>query len=709
MELTIKNTTTTHCPYCALNCGMLLNTDGSVVDGRARWKGSPLTKGALCSKGATAYQQVNHAERLKMPLLRKGGDFVETGWEEALDRAADGFSRIREQHGVNANAVLSGGSLTNEKVYLIGKLARLALRTPHIDYNGRLCMAAAGAANNKAFGADRMMTPLAELDRAQVVVVVGSDISTAFPVVIPQALDRLRKRGGRVIVIDPRASRFVKPGDLHLAPEPGTDGIVFNGLLRQIDELGLIDHKFIRSRTTGFDSALAAARQWNPDAVQEFADVPVESLLEAAKLIGNADRCMYLHGRGPEQQINGTDNVLSIINVGLACGHVGRPGCGINMLTGQRNGQGGREWGQRCDQLPAGRDLANPEHRAVVAERWGVDSSVLPDVGKTYVEILQMAGRGEVKGLLSIGTNMNVSAPDLRRVDEQMAALEHVVMIDPFFSRSARHADIVLPGSTFAEEEGTVTTIEGRIIRVDQAVSPVAKRADIDLIRNLARRLGAARHFNFFTGAEVFEEMRVVSAGGPNDYAGITWDRIRDEGGVFWPCPDEKHPGTPQLYTERFHHPDGLARFHAVVPRPPGPSVNSAYPLVLTTGRVPAQFLSGNQTMRIAGQNRVAPGAFVEIHPDTARAYGLSVGDAVEVSSRQGTVEVPWVGNDRLRNDTIFMPYHWVECNTLVAPELDPLSKIPGFKYTPVMVQAVIGALTGESDSAGQAVAVGPL
>ena len=684
-----SNATITHCPYCALNCGMLLKADGATVEGQTRWKGSPLTKGALCSKGATAFQQVNHVDRLTMPLLRKGNGFVEIEWDDALDRAADGFLKIREHHGAAANAVLSGGSLTNEKAYLMGKLARLALGTPHIDYNGRFCMAAAGAANTKAFGADRMMSPLAELDRAQVVVVVGANISAAFPVAIPQALERLRKRGGRVIVIDPRAARFVKPGDLHLAPEPGTDGIVFSGLLRQINELGLVDHKFIRNRTTGFEDALAAAGQWDPASVHRFADVPVDSLMEAAALIGNADRCMYLHGRGPEQQLNGTDNVLSIINVGLACGHVGRPGCGINMLTGQRNGQGGREWGQRCNQLPAGRDITNPADRAVVAERWGVDPAVLPGAGKSYVEILQMAGRGEVKGLLSICTNMNVSSPDLLRVDEQMAALEHVVMIDPFFSRSAQHANIVLPGSTFAEEEGTVTTIEGRVVRVDQVVPPVAKRADIDVIRNLARRLGAAEHFNFFSGAEVFEEMRAVSADGPNDYAGISWDRIRDEGGLFWPCPDERHPGTPQLYTERFHHPDGLARFHAVDPQQPGPPATSDYPLVLTTGRVLAQFLSGNQTMRIAAQNKLAPGPFVEIHPDTAVAYGLQAESVVEVSSRQGSVQVPWVANDRLRHDTMFMPYHWAECNTLVAADLDPTSKIPGFKYTPVRVSVL--------------------
>jgi assimilatory nitrate reductase catalytic subunit len=264
-----------------------------------------------------------------------------------------------------------------------------------------------------------------------------------------------------------------------------------------------------------------------------------------------------------------------------------------------------------------------------------------------------------------------------------MAALDHVVLIDPFLSEAAaRHADVVLPGSTFAEEEGTITTIEGRVVRCDQAVAPVPRRADIDVLRNLARRLGTAQHFDFFRGRDVFEEMRMVSAGGPNDYAGITWERARD--GVFWPCPDESHPGTPQLYTERFAHADGRARLHPVQAAQPPVLVDDEYPLILTTGRLLAHYLSGNQTKRIPAQQSKAPGPYVELHPATAAALLLKPDDRVVLRSRQGRSIVPWRPNDRLRLDTVFMPYHWRECNVLVAADLDPTSKIPGFKYTPV-------------------------
>lgn len=680
--------TLTHCPYCALNCGIgLETTSAGELTGQVRWKGSPLTGGAVCSKGSTAWEQVQHAERLRMPLVRHNGELVEAPWDEALDRAAEGFLRLRDRFGPDTIAVLSGGSLTNEKAYLVGKFARLALGTRHVDYNGRFCMVSAGAANMKAFGRDRAMTPLSEIEHADVIVVVGANLSDAYPVMLPAAIQRARKRGARVVAIDPRFGRWVQPDDLQVAIRPGTDGALFSGLLAEIERQGLLDIDYIKTRTVGFDDAVKAARAWSLSAVRSVTDVPSETVRELARLIASAKRCLILHARGPEQQTMGTANVSAMINVALACGLPGRPGSGINMLTGQRNGQGGREWGQRCNQLPAGRSITDPEHRAIVAGHWGVDPESLPGVGATYVEILQMAERGEVRGLLSISNNMSVSAPNLSRVERQMARFDHVVMIDPFLSESAKHATVVLPGSTFAEEEGTVTTIEGRVVRCDQAVPPVPNRADIDVLRNLARRLGAADHFAFFRGREVYEEMRRVSAGGPNDYAGISWERAR--AGVFWPCPDERHPGTPQLYTERFAHPDGLARFVPVDFELPAHTVDETYPLVLTTGRHLAHYLSGNQTMRIPAQQALAPSPYIEVHPDTALALGLVADRPVAVTSRQGRSELAWRTNDRLRLDTVFMPYHWRECNVLVADDLDPVSKIPGFKYTPVSLAPV--------------------
>ncbi|MEM7142146.1 MAG: molybdopterin oxidoreductase family protein [Actinomycetota bacterium] len=694
----------THCPYCALNCGLGLDVEDGRIAGLTTWKGSPLTGGALCAKGRVAHEQVHHGDRVRRPLVREGGDFVEVGWDEALARVAGGFGRIRDESGPAANAVLSGGSLTNEKVYLVGKLARLGFRTPHIDYNGRFCMTSAGVANREAFGRDRMMSPLEELRRTDVAVVVGANVSAAFPVVIPQLLAGVRGRGGRVVVIDPRSSRFVQPEDLHVPLRPGTDGALFAGLLRALDRRGLVDREFIADRTVGFDAAIDAAQDFDPARTCAITDVDPEIFEELVTLLGTTDRAMYLHGRGPEQQLTGTRNVSALINVGLARGHVGRPGCGIDMLTGQRNGQGGREWGQRCDQLPAGRSIADPEHRAVVARHWGVDAEDLPGPGATYVEILEKAGRGEIRGLFSICTNMSVSAPDLAAVDRQLAALDFFVAVDPFFSRSCDHADVVLPGATFAEESGTITTLEGRVIRIDQAVAPESGRSEISVLSAVAAGLGASGRFDYDTPEEVFEEMRLVSSGGPVDYAGITYARLREHDGVFWPCPTDDHPGTPQLYTERFAHVDGRARFVPTSPVPP--PVDTDRPYVLTTGRVLSEYLSGNQTMRL--RRRGPDGPFVEIHPSTALGLGLDVDDAIELATVTGTSVVPWVANADLRPDTVFMPYHWPACNRLIASDLDPHSRIPGFKFAAVALRVASDGFTPSKHAGHEPVAARP-
>lgn len=678
--------TLTHCPYCALNCGLKLNTTGGEVVGYERWKQSPFSGGALCSKGVTAWQQVHHRDRLLRPLVRRDGQLVETTWEHALDLAAAGFADVRRRLGPAGNAVMGGGSLTNEKAYLVGKFARLALRTPHVDLNGRMCMSSAAAAATRAFGLDRAMTPLDDLPHAQVAMVIGANISSTYPVKVPGMLDKVR-RHGRVIVVDPRAGRFVAATDLHLALKPGTDAIIANGLLRAVAALGLVDRRFVDERTAGFDEALAAAEPWTPHRVEAATGVDARSLVEAARLLGSAKRAMVLHARGAEQQTSGTQNALAYINVALACGLAGRRGCGIVPLTGQRNGQGGREHGQRCDQLPGARSIEDPEHRRQVAATWGVEPERIPGRGRSFVEVFDDAHEGRVAGMLTISTNPAVSSPDLHKVRRALSRLEHLVVIDPFLSETAQFATVVLPGTTFAEEDGTITTTDGRVVRVDAAVGPQPGRGDIDVFRNLANRLGAGRHFSFVDGREVFEELRRVSAGGPADYSGMTWDAIRSRGGIFWPCPEEGHPGTPLLYTERFAHPDGKARFHAVTPADPPVVADTEYPLVLTTGRVLAHYLSGNQTRRIEDQAAKAPEAYVEVHPATASRLGLQAGRPVRLTSRQGSVEVPWKDHGGLRRDMLFMPYHWPVANLLTADDLDPVSRIPGLKYTPVKLQ----------------------
>ncbi len=669
----------THCPYCSLNCGLEVVVEDERAVDFAPWKDAPLSSGALCSKGETAIELVHHPDRLDTPLIRRDGELMPASWDEALDAAANGFAEIASAHGNAGNAVLAGSALTNEKIFLLNRFAQRALISPNIDFAGRFYMSAASTAHLSAFGADRMMTPLAELRRAEVVVIVGAHISATFPVALPTLLNHVRKRGGQVIVVDPRAGSFVHADDIHVSLEPGTDAVFFNGVLREIVRQGLVNREFVENRTVRFTDAVSSAMPYTSELVERVADVPTVLLERVASIIGSTESCMYLHGRGAEQQASGAQNIQSLINVGLACGHVGRPGAGINMLTGQRNAQGTRDWVTRA-----------------------VDSEPPP---LSYHEILQGCRSGEIRGLLTVGTNMALSAPDLTRVREALRTVEHHVVIDPFLSRTAKLADVVLPGSVFAEELGTVTTLEGRVVRIDQAVEPIAGLSDYDIITELAERLGNPDGFEFDSVEAIFAEMTSGSASTALDHSGMSYDRIRSEDGLFWPCPAPQHPGTAQLHQTRFGHSDGKARFIAVAADESPRETNPEFPLVLTTGRTLPHFSSANQTGRIESQRRLAANPYVEIHPDTARAYQISRRTVVRLTSPLGSVRVPWRPNSGLRYDTVFMAFHWPQCNQLVGSDVDEDSKVLALKHTPVRIAA---ELTPTEDSTETSSATAP-
>lgn len=696
--MAVGTTTRTHCPYCSLNCGLELETVGGEVVGYGRWRGAPLSGGGLCSKGVSAHQQVHHADRLREPLVRRDGELVTAPWDEALDRVAEGFIRIREQDGADANAVFGSGSLSNERAYLVGKLARLALRTPHIDPNGRLCMTSAGAAAMRAFGIDRAMAPLSEMRSADVIVIVGTNLPESFPLAMPLVL-KARRRGARLVVVDPRGGSLVRDDDVHLPVRPGTDSALAAGLLCEVGARGGIDWDFVDGRTTGFHEAWEAVQGWDLERTAEVTGVPAEDIGAAAGRMAESDTGIILTGRGLEQQVVGVNNVLSWINLGLACGFAGRPGCGIMPMTGQRNGQGGREHGQRCDQLPGYRDVEDPGDRRVVARRWGVEPGDLPGRGMTYVEILRAARAGDIRGLLVMASNPAVSSPRSSGVQEALQRLDHLVVVDPFLSETAVEADVVLPGSTFAEDEGTVTTTEGRVVRINRAIGNVPMRGDLDIIRALATRLGVRRHFDFHRGREVFEELTAVSEGGIADYSGLTWEAVEGDG-VFWPAPRSRPEGTRLLHTEGFAHPDGRARFSTVEPLQPPVQPDEQHPLVLTTARHRAHYLSGNQTRRLEAQLKRSSEPVLELHPDTAEGLGARDDEPVVVVSRQGSLELAWTANDDLRPDTCFVPYHWPGINRLTSEELDPVSRIAGVKHTPVRVVPAGGRLdAGRADA----------
>ncbi|WP_369180106.1 molybdopterin oxidoreductase family protein [Streptomyces mutabilis] len=698
----MQNTATpTHCPYCALQCGMNLTpVEGGTVEVSER-ADFPVNRGALCGKGRTAPAVLSSGVRLTSPLVRSGeGVLVPASWDEALGRIAANLSRTRAEHGADALGVFGGGGLTNEKAYALGKFARVVLGTSQVDYNGRFCMSSAAAAGTKAFGLDRGLPfPLEDIPRTGCVILVGSNPAETMPPSL-RYFTELRENGGTLIVVDPRRTRTAEQADLHLAPRPGTDLALALGMLHLIVAEGRVDAEYVEERTSGWEDARAAAMAHWPEYVERITGVSVPELREAVRMFCAPDAAMVLTARGPEQQAKGTDTVGAWINLCLATGRAGRPLSGYGCLTGQGNGQGGREHGQKADQLPGYRKLTDPAARRHVAGVWGVDPDSLPGPGRSAYELLDALGT-DIRSLLVMGSNPVVSAPRAAHVEGRLRSLDFLAVCDVVLSETAALADVVLPVTQWAEETGTTTSLEGRVLLRRRAITPPdGIRSDLEVLHELAGRLGVEKGFPA-EPEEVFEELRRASAGGPADYSGIDYRRLAEENGVFWPCPAPeetgsggtgRHPGTPRLFLDRFATDDGRARFAPVSHRPSAEEPDDAYPVLLTTGRVVAQYQSGAQTRRVDELNAAAPGPFVELHPRLAARLGVAEGDPVAVVSRRGRAVAPARVTTAIRPDTVFMPFHWPgegRANTLTNPALDPTSRMPEFKVCAVRVEPV--------------------
>jgi len=694
----------THCCFCGQQCGIQLKVKDNEVIGFEPWEEFPFNRGMLCPKGVKRYLQGSHPDRLLRAYQREPASengFRELGYDQAINLVAAEIQRIQSTHGKDAFGVLTGASLTTEKAYLIGKFARMCLKTANIDYNGRLCMVSAGAANKKAFGIDRAANPWSDILKSEVVWISGANIAECAPITTNYVW-QAREHGAKIIVVDPRITPIARTCDLFLPVKPGRDIALFNGILHLMIENDWLDHDFITKQTVGFEAVAEHVKEWNPKKTAEVTGISQRSIQEAAELWGRAKSSFLLHARGIEHHSHGVQNCLGAINMVLASGRIGRESCGYATITGQANGQGGREHGQKCDQLPGMRDISNPEHRAYVAGVWGITPEELPQAGVDAYEIFRLIDRGEIRGLLSICFNPKVSLPDNNFIKRCLEKLEFYVAIDFFLNETAVHADVVLPGSLQEEDEGVVTQIEGRVIKINKAVDPPGEaKQDWRIIQDIAKALGRQRGFTFNEPREIFNELRVASKGGIADYSGITYEKIAKQYGVFWPCPNDDHPGTPRLFepgssnpiakgSGPFYFPDGKARFNVAPYTPPAEDTDTEYPLMLTTGRVVSQFLSGTQTRRIGPLVDQYPEPLVEMHPKLAETLGIANGDLTTVESRRGEITLPAMVVTTIRPDTVFVPYHWPgrkSANQLTISAQDPISKIPEYKVCAVRVR----------------------
>ncbi len=698
----------THCCFCGQQCGIQLKVKDNVVIGFEPAVDFPFNKGMLCPKGVKRYLQGAHPDRLTTALRRdpaSPGGFSAMPYDEAIARTASEIQRIQSTWGNDAFGVLSGASLTTEKAYLMGKFARVALKTPFIDYNGRLCMVSAGAGNKKAFGVDRAANPWSDILGAEVVWISGSNVAECAPITTNYVW-QARENGAKIIVVDPRITPIARTCDLFLPIKPGRDIALFNGILHLMIENDWLDHDFINNWTVGFDAVAEHVKDWTPRRTAEVTGITERAINQAAEMWGKAKTSFLMHARGIEHHSHGVQNVLGAINIVLASGRIGRENCGYGTITGQGNGQGGREHGQKCDQLPGMRDISNPEHRAHIAKIWGIDEKEMPQAGVDAYEIFRKIDRGEIKGLLSICFNPKVSLPDNNFVARMLDKLEFYVAIDFFLNESAYHADIVLPGSLQEEDEGIVTQIEGRVIKINKAIDPPGEaRQDWRIIQDIAKAMGRERGFTFNEPREILDELRTASKGGIADYSGITYEKIERQGGVFWPCYDEDHHGTRRLFEPGswnpiangagpYYFPDGKARFNVAPYTPPAEDVDEEYPIMLTTGRVVSQFLSGTQTRRIGPLVEQYPEPRIELHPRLAEKLGIKDGDWATAESRRGVITLRAQVVTTIRPDTIFIPYHWAgrkSANQLTISAQDPISKIPEYKVCAVRVRKADG------------------
>lgn len=723
----------THCPYCALQCAMTLKSTaapaatgltpavrpGSVpvpaapaleVNGRD----FPTNRGGLCRKGWTSASLLQHPGRVTEPMLKgPDGVFRPISWDDALARVTAAVKDTRGKYGADAVGVFGGGGLTNEKAYQLGKFARLALGTSRIDYNGRFCMSSAAAAGMRAFGLDRGLPfPLEALDTASTILMLGSNVAETMPPFV-QHLQGVRDAGG-LIVVDPRRSATAAftsdGGGLHLQPLPGTDLTLLLGLSHVVIHEGLVDAGYVAARTTGYEAVARSVSAFWPERVQSLTGVPADLIRETARRLASGARrggSYILTGRGVEQHVDGTDTATAAINLSLLLGLPGTARSGYGTLTGQGNGQGGREHGQKADQLPGYRKITDPAARAHMAKVWNVPESLIPGPGLPAVQLLKSLGQPDgVRCLFVHASNIVVASPDANAVIRGLRSLDFLVVCDFFMSETAAEADLVLPVLQWAEEEGTLTNLEGRVLRRRKAISPPAgARSELWIMARLAEALDAPSTYSD-DPETVFEELRRASAGGAADYSGIDYALLDRGEAAYWPYPAGS-TGTPRLFLDTFAHPGGKAVLTPVAPRRRrAPATNpardagrdasrdvaapAATPMTLITGRLLEHYQSGAQTRRVSELLASQPEARMQIHPGAAAAMGITDGALVSVANELGEVICRAALSTAIRPETVFLPFHFPElesANRLTEAATDPISGMPEFKFNRVWVR----------------------
>jgi formate dehydrogenase alpha subunit len=533
-----------------------------------------------------------------------------------------------------------------------------------------------------SFGSGAMTNSIPEFEKADCVLITGSNTSEAHPMIGTRIM-RAKENGAKIIVVDPRSTQMSMMADIHLKQQPGTDVIWLNGMMNLIIEQGLADEKFIKERTEGFSDLKKAVAKFTPEHVEEAAGIPAEDFRKAAEMYGKANSAAIVYSMGITQHISGVDNVLSCANLAMLTGNVGRPSTGVNPLRGQNNVQGACDLGGLPNVYPGYQSVTDPDVKKRFEEAWGVELS--DKIGLTVTELVELAGSKEIKALYVMGENPLVADADINHARVALQNLDFLVVQDIFLSETAQIADVVLPGASFAEKSGTFTATDRRVQLVNQAIDPVGdSKPDWQIIQELAGKMGAAG-FDFSSPEEIMVEINQLTP----IYGGITYQRLTGGTILQWPCPTEDHPGTPYLHQNQFSR--GKGKFHAIAFKEPAETTDKNYPLILTTGRIMFHFHTGTMSRRSEKLNQEVSQAYVEMHPDDAIKVGLNGNRKVKVSSRRGEIELIARVTDRIKPGVVFIPFHFAEAaaNALTNSAFDPVAKIPEYKVCAVKVEAI--------------------
>ncbi|HUU93853.1 MAG TPA: formate dehydrogenase subunit alpha [Phycisphaerae bacterium] len=674
----------TICPYCGCGCTLVLNIhDGRVVHITGE-PGLGTSNGLLCVKGRFGTDFISHEQRLTEPLIRTGGELVPATWDEALDLVATRLKDIRDAHGPDAIGGLSSAKTTNEENYLMQKVMRAVVGTNNVDHCARLCHASTVAGLARAFGSGAMTNAMDEFELADAIFVIGSNTTECHPIIGASIKRAVLSGKTTLIVADPRTIELTEFAAVHMQQKNGTDVALVNAMMHVILAEGLEDKAFIAERTEGFGDLRKAVEPYTPEMAAKITGVPAALISESARAYARADAASIVYSMGITQHTTGTDNVLSLANLAMLTGNVGRPGTGVNPLRGQNNVQGACDLGALPNVYPGYQKVDDPASRAKFEKAWGAKLS--PAAGLTVVEMIDAAADGRLKALYIMGENPMLSDPDTNHVEEALGNLDFLVVQDIFLSETAELADVVLPAASFAEKDGTFTNTERRVQRVRKALdAPGQALPDWQILCRLASRMGYEMHYDHPDAIQ--DEIASLTP----SYGGITYDRL-ERGGLQWPCPDAQHPGTPYLHKGKFA--SGLGKFHAVEFLPPRELPDDAYPFVLSTGRVLQHFHTGTMSRRSDVLDKLVPVGTIEIHPDDAARLGIADSDTVRVASRRGEIELPARVTDRVAPGTTFLAFHYREApaNRLTIAALDPVAKIPELKVCAVRIEPAAAA-----------------